>query len=898
MSVRDKWVRRFSIDETAKHKNGFTIYKITSVLFPLGSPEAVTVVSVWKRYSDVQQLHKSMKSLHAGLHLRGTFPTLAKSSYFKRFHQEVIDERARTIKILLEFIAEHRLLFASTDFVNFLQTGYPEPETKATGVINTIRSSLHLPIEETPPLEYQTSDDEARSPSVQITTTEHAVPSTSNVPTEIDVSQIPIYEAADVEIRESPKTSQKLSDSNSFESINSIDSLDSDLYDELSKVTIDKTFPSVKKNVLPDLINFDVPSTSKFEDYHTMPNTTDSDNVSLASTVYDSSYNEDRGSRMSLYSKRSALSLSNAESKTRTDDSYALSLSNVESKTRTEDSYVFEAGYMLNLAARCEDMGDYQRAFECYKSGIEKMLIGVQTDPDPQRRALVKEKTNKYLSYAEAIYSSRLCGADQSLLPERDSACRLQGIPLSMLQRPYEELAQYRVLSVLGGAMLVLRAGDQACYAMKVVQKIPNNLTEFDDYFQQRNNETRQVILPTVIPYMVPLHAYVETNNLIFLILAYAPGEKLFDYIKNYAKSIPNTPARELNLENVFAEPKKKDIDIQNDNIDVTDSIAPRIDKQSNIKNTKPNINITDNSKKDTDDVNENEIKTDSLDNSDVSVNQLVINSQKLLMNVDKALTDVPQISQVKDHISTAKEDREREKQRDTAKSDRCETPNYATSELRQRSVLPPAAVCRWGAQLLTALEGLHRCGVVCRDLHPGNILLGARGQLLLTYTPGLDAHAARARLWAGGRGRGGGRAAHVAPELWAGAAGAAAAGAGCDYWSFGAIIVEIKSSSPVPQPLSRALPPPPSRAPPRLPAALPVEARSLLTQLLTYEPSERLGCGKDGIEEIKRHPYFKHIDWDEVRDAWCRGLLDSSRQIQNIQTDKLVVKISTTKMS
>lgn len=58
-------------------------------LFPLNSPEAVTVVSVWKRYSDVQQLHKSMKSLHAGLHLRGTFPALAKSSYFKRFHQEV-----------------------------------------------------------------------------------------------------------------------------------------------------------------------------------------------------------------------------------------------------------------------------------------------------------------------------------------------------------------------------------------------------------------------------------------------------------------------------------------------------------------------------------------------------------------------------------------------------------------------------------------------------------------------------------------------------------------------------------------------------------------------------------------------------------------------------------------
>lgn len=32
MSVKDKWVRRFSVDETAQHKNGFTIYKITSVV--------------------------------------------------------------------------------------------------------------------------------------------------------------------------------------------------------------------------------------------------------------------------------------------------------------------------------------------------------------------------------------------------------------------------------------------------------------------------------------------------------------------------------------------------------------------------------------------------------------------------------------------------------------------------------------------------------------------------------------------------------------------------------------------------------------------------------------------------------------------------------------------------
>lgn len=145
-----------------------------------------------------------------------------------------------------------------------------------------------------------------------------------------------------------------ISKADSFESINSLESIGSDLYSELDKVTIDKTKPSVKR-VLPDLINFDVPSTSRFDDYHTMTS-----GVSNSETVSLSSYTRSN-SRVSLYRSE-------------------LSLSNVESKTKTEDSYVFEAGYMLNLAARYEDMKEYQRAFESYKAGIEKMLIGVQCE--------------------------------------------------------------------------------------------------------------------------------------------------------------------------------------------------------------------------------------------------------------------------------------------------------------------------------------------------------------------------------------------------------------------------------------------------------------------------------------------------------------------------------------
>uniref|UniRef100_A0A2A4K9Q1 Protein kinase domain-containing protein n=1 Tax=Heliothis virescens TaxID=7102 RepID=A0A2A4K9Q1_HELVI len=801
MSAKDKWVRRFSVDETAKHKNGFTIYKITSVLFPIQSPEALTMVSVWKRYSDVQRLHKSMRSLHAGLHLRGTFPSLPRYSFFKRFQQEVITERAKTIKSLLEFIAEHRLLFTSTDFVNFLQTGYPEPEPRAGGVINAIRSSLHLPIEETPPLEYQTDDDDASTPThtARAATESSHASLTSRDETDF-ISQIPIYEAADVEIRHSPK---KLSLADSFESINSIESFDSDIYDELNKLKVDKK-PSVKTKlpvtVLPDLINFDAPSTSKFEDYHTMRKKVDSDTVSLNSNVCSSTCDVDSrrsSSRVSMYSKS------------------VLSLCNSECKTKTEDSYVFEAGYMLNLAARCEDMGDYQRAFECYKSGIEKMLIGVQSDTDAQRRALIKEKTNKYLSYAEEIYKNHLCDTEQSLLPERDDNARAIhcSIPSAMLKRPYEELALYRVLDILASSlMLVLHRTEQAYYAMKVIQKVPNNLTEFDEFFLQRTNETRQPILPTVIPYMVPLHAYIETNNLIFLILSYAPGKKLFDYIKNYSKSVPTTPAREVNLENVFTEPKNKNVE-QNDNVEI---VLETVEQSDN--------------------------------NENLTVNELVLNSQKLLLNVDKVLSETSG-----DLTSNEKTERKVD--------NACDTPSFKRLVPRCREVLPASALCKWGAEILTAVESLHNCGVICRDLNPSNILLGSAGQVILTYFTyyaGADMRQVRHTN---------GREMYIAPELYSPAlCFPSELEHVCDFWSYGAIMYELLCGVPLSYYHRTVFT---SHTILHLPEGLTMEAQSLLTQLLTYEPSERLGAGKDGIEEIKRHPYFKHIDWQYIYDSW-----------------------------
>lgn len=47
-----------------------------------------------------------------------------------------------------------------------------------------------------------------------------------------------------------------------------------------------------------------------------------------------------------------------------------------------------------------------------------------------------------------------------------------------------------------------------------------------------------------------------------------------------------------------------------------------------------------------------------------------------------------------------------------------------------------------------------------------------------------------------------------------------------------------------------------------RIPASLSEDAKNLIVSLLNRNPSRRLGAGPEGADEIKRHPFFKDLDW------------------------------------
>ena len=81
-----EWVRSFEIGPaTSSLKSKVVLYQVTSLIFPVGFPEAATKLVVRKKFSDFQQLHKALSEIHKNLYLKGKFPVLPKfnKGYFK-----------------------------------------------------------------------------------------------------------------------------------------------------------------------------------------------------------------------------------------------------------------------------------------------------------------------------------------------------------------------------------------------------------------------------------------------------------------------------------------------------------------------------------------------------------------------------------------------------------------------------------------------------------------------------------------------------------------------------------------------------------------------------------------------------------------------------------------------
>lgn len=106
----------------------FFVFVFIFKVFPIEIPEALTCLTVWKRFNDIKALLKFIKKRHKSERLNGIVPTLSNHTFFKRFEADVITERKLFIIRLLDFVGQYPALYKSQVFQEFFATSQTMPK--------------------------------------------------------------------------------------------------------------------------------------------------------------------------------------------------------------------------------------------------------------------------------------------------------------------------------------------------------------------------------------------------------------------------------------------------------------------------------------------------------------------------------------------------------------------------------------------------------------------------------------------------------------------------------------------------------------------------------------------------------------------------------------------------
>ncbi|CAI0410782.1 unnamed protein product [Linum tenue] len=174
-----------------------------------------------------------------------------------------------------------------------------------------------------------------------------------------------------------------------------------------------------------------------------------------------------------------------------------------------------------------------------------------------------------------------------------------------------------------------------------------------------------------------------------------------------------------------------------------------------------------------------------------------------------------------------------------------------------------------YAAEVVDALEYIHNMGLIHRDIKPENLLLTADGHIKIadfgsvkpmqesriTVLPNASSDDKACTFV--------GTAAYVPPEVL----NSSPATFGNDLWALGCTLYQMLSgTSPFKDAsewlifqriIARDV---------RFPDHFSKEARDLIDRLLDTEPVRRPGAGPDGYAALKMHPFFKGVNWDNLR--------------------------------
>ncbi|KAL1516120.1 hypothetical protein ABEB36_000041 [Hypothenemus hampei] len=187
-------------------------------------------------------------------------------------------------------------------------------------------------------------------------------------------------------------------------------------------------------------------------------------------------------------------------------------------------------------------------------------------------------------------------------------------------------------------------------------------------------------------------------------------------------------------------------------------------------------------------------------------------------------------------------------------------------THLYQREHFTENEVRIYIGEIILALEKLHALGIIYRDIKLENILVDENGHIVLTdfglsKELSLSEGEQRAYSFCG-------TIEYMAPEVVKG--GTQGHDIAVDWWSVGVLTYELLTgASPftvegernTQQEISRRI----LKTTPPIPESLGKDVADFISKLLVKDPRKRLGGGEEDAKELKRHPFFKNLDWNKL---------------------------------
>ncbi|CAL1675981.1 unnamed protein product [Lasius platythorax] len=877
--VKDKWIRRFIITETRRHKKGFTIYKVTSVVFLKSSHEELSKVSVWKRYNDFKKLHLELSSLHKRLGIKEAFPTLPKSKYFGRFEAEVVEERKKYALKFLEFVGRYSYLYSSDTFITFFETSHADNYASYCAhslCSDTSEDDLIAPLNDS-----AFANDTAAQNTLQVLSkTSHNVLTNpcSTLPNIIYTNE---NEFA---------ASQRKNESRSATNL------------QIANVKKEEQSYKTEKSHAQSTIVRDCDADIRNKNF-------DANNITTLSNVSEFDNVNNNNKDLLNCNTRSVILQEKG---------------NTSYQTQAEfTQYLLIAAAHMSAAFKHESISEYEEAFTQYKLGISCLINGVQFDPDSTRVPSIKDKISKYLARAEQLYNRHL------------------NCNISIVSKPISELQYYKILKVMKSVMLVMDIRANCNRIIKTVGRSSVHEDNISNYVL-RGQVPCMVHLYACVETETTVFLilqYASCGKLWdFIRLHYEASDHLHtDVISNHICTNEhinhdldsNENIDELNKTEEVVENNKlrKDhqysVDVQNaiymevptvqlleksqkllQSVNATlrksNSIANRLNESKELRHSKDtvstnaktrvfqesdctlsdiycnkspnNIKINDitvaenlSMKSFAEDKGSNSLSISNSENSNTSeniresvsnedcttrnslenkVNDLFHNSTSKTVSTQNVSIDntirVCKNNNIKDTVDRTNSSNVNYNIDEIQYSHSCKENNMDEEKILWQ--IPEAVIRSWAAEILLALEALHQQNVLILDFKPDNILLDDAGHVRLTYiVPQRNVELSKLTH------------PYSSPESTMYSPTILVTSA-TDVWSFGVILYELLTG------ITFIIKHPGlfhSHSTVNIPSKLSENARSLLYGILKYHPDERLT-----IDEIKRHPFFAGIDW------------------------------------